>query len=220
MITVAKRPFIIVQSSFEGNSVFYSTRKPVRAKSLALLLALFVAAPAVGQAGGPHASSTDRRDPSNIHVDNFGRVTANYFRGGEPDDGEYANLAAFGIRTIIDLRGDDTDSEDQSFVERAGMKYVHIPMTTHEPPTRAIIDEFLRLVDDPANQPVYVHCVGGRHRTGIMTAVYRMTRDGWTADQAFKEMKAYKFGADFLHPEFKKFVYAYPNAFLAHKIAE
>jgi hypothetical protein len=42
-----------------------------------------------------------------------------------------------------------------------------------------------------------------------MTAVYRMTRDGWTADQAFKEMKAYKFGADFLHPEFKRFVYAY-----------
>jgi hypothetical protein len=42
-----------------------------------------------------------------------------------------------------------------------------------------------------------------------MTAVYRMTHDGWTADQAFKEMKQYKFGADFLHPEFKRFVYGY-----------
>ncbi len=44
-----------------------------------------------------------------------------------------------------------------------------------------------------------------------MTAVYRMTQDGWSADQAFKEMKQYKYGADFLHPEFKKFVYAYDN---------
>jgi len=56
---------------------------------------------------------------------------------------------------------------------------------------------------------VYVHCAGGRHRTGVMTAAYRMTHDGWTADQAFKEMKQYGFGADFLHPEFKQFVYAY-----------
>ena len=42
-----------------------------------------------------------------------------------------------------------------------------------------------------------------------MTAAYRMTGEGWTADQAFKEMKQYNFGADFLHPEFKAFVYGY-----------
>jgi len=45
------------------------------------------------------------------------------------------------------------------------------------------------MVNDPENQLVYVDCVGGRHRTGVMTAVYRMTRDGWTADQAFKEIR-------------------------------
>jgi protein tyrosine/serine phosphatase len=60
-----------------------------------------------------------------------------------------------------------------------------------------------------------VHCVGGRHRTGVMTAVYRLTHDAWTADRAFSEMKQYKFGADFLHPEFKTFVYDYA-AELAH----
>ena len=42
-----------------------------------------------------------------------------------------------------------------------------------------------------------------------MTAIYRLTHDAWTADRAFSEMKHYKFGADFLHPEFKSFVYAY-----------
>jgi protein tyrosine/serine phosphatase len=49
-------------------------------------------------------------------------------------------------------------------------------------------------VDDPANQPVYVHCVGGRHRTGVMTAIYRMIDDKWTPDRAFQEMKSYKYG--------------------------
>jgi len=85
-------------------------------------------------------------------------------------------------------------------------------MTTHESPTSTKIDQFLRIVNDPANQPVYVHCVGGRHRTGVMTAVYRMTQDGWSADQAFQEMKRFKFGADFLHSEFKTFVYSYHPA--------
>jgi hypothetical protein len=36
-----------------------------------------------------------------------------------------------------------------------------------------------------------------------------MTHDGWTGERAFKEMKQYKFGADFLHPEFKQFVHLY-----------
>jgi len=56
-----------------------------------------------------------------------------------------------------------------------------------------------------------VHCVGGKHRTGVMTAAYRMTNDGWTSEQAFREMKQYKFGADFLHPEFKKYVFAFQS---------
>jgi len=45
-----------------------------------------------------------------------------------------------------------------------------------------------------------------------MTAAYRMTLAGRTADQAFKEMKQYNFGADFLHAEFKDFVYGYHAA--------
>ena len=45
---------------------------------------------------------------------------------------------------------------------------------------------------------------------GVMTAIYRMTKDGLTGEQAFKEMKQYQVpGPDFLHPEFKKFVYQF-----------
>jgi hypothetical protein len=42
-----------------------------------------------------------------------------------------------------------------------------------------------------------------------MTAVYRMNKDGLTGDQAFAEMKQFKYGPDFLHPEFKQFVRTY-----------
>jgi protein-tyrosine phosphatase len=109
----------------------------------------------------------------------------------------------------VNLTSDDADPGGRAMAERAGMHYFQIPMTTHEPPTAAQLAQFMRIVNDPANQPVYVHCVGGRHRTGVMTAAYRMSQDGWTADQAFKEVKQFKFGADFLHSEFKEFVYDY-----------
>ena len=143
-----------------------------------------------------------------INIDNFGQVNANYFRGAQPDGRDYKDLATLGVKMVIDLQG-DFDPAEQKLVEAAGMKFHRIGMSTRVAPTKEQLASFLKLVNDPANQPVYVHCAGGRHRTGVMTAAYRMAHDKWTAEQAFKEMKQFKFGADFLHPEFKQFVYAY-----------
>jgi protein tyrosine/serine phosphatase len=148
---------------------------------------------------------------SRIRIDNFGQINANYYRGEQPEGGDYTDLAAIGIKTVIDLQADG-DSNEQRVVEANGMKFYRFPMTTHVPPTSQQITKFLEIVNDPAQQPVYVHCKGGKHRTGVMTAVYRMELDSWNAQRAFSEMKRYKFGADFLHSEFKRFVYAYRPA--------
>jgi tyrosine-protein phosphatase SIW14 len=162
-----------------------------------------------GAYAGPNDPPSKAVAAPAIRIDNFGQVNANYFRGAQPKGRDYADLAALGVKTVINLTSSDADANERTFVEGAGMKYFQIPMTTREQPKPAELTEFLSIVNDPANQPVYVHCVGGRHRTGVMTAAYRMTHDGWSSDQAFSEMKRYKFGADFLHPEFKEFVYAY-----------
>jgi tyrosine-protein phosphatase SIW14 len=165
---------------------------------VALLLTLPVAAAQPG-----HTGALD-----NIRIANFGRVNDTYYRGAQPGGRDYSDLAALGVKTIIDLQ-DYGDAAEPAAVQAAGMRYVRIGMSTRVNPTPQQLEQFLQIVNDPASQPVYVHCAGGRHRTGVMTAVYRMTRDNWTGDQAFKEMKKYDFGADFLHPEFKRFVYAY-----------
>ena len=174
----------------------------------AVLLALLLASPVVAQQGATNPNGSVVQT-SAIRIDNFGRVNPNYYRGAQPAGRDYTDLAALGVKTVIDLTSDDAQANEKSLTEQAGMRYFQIPMTTRQAPSTAQLAEFLKLVNDPANQPVYVHCVGGRHRTGVMTAAYRMTQDGWAADQAFKEMKQYKFGADFLHPEFKQFVYGY-----------
>jgi protein tyrosine/serine phosphatase len=174
----------------------------------ALLVALSLTV-AVAADARTTPSSPTVVDTSSIHIDNFGRVGPNYYRGAQPEAHDYADLAALGVKTLIDLTSDDADPNERVLTEHAGMSYVQIPMTTHQPPTAGQVAEFLEIVNDPARQPVYVHCVGGRHRTGVMTAAYRMAAEGWSADQAFQEMKHYHFGADFLHPEFKTFVYEY-----------
>ena len=182
-----------------------------------LVSALLLVSPVAARTGEPSSTSSTGSTgstgavagTSSIRIDNFGRIDPNYYRGAQPEGRDYADLAALGVKTIINLTSDDAIANEQAMTEKAGMTYFQIPMTTHEAPTAAQLAEFLGIVNDPAKQPVYVHCVGGRHRTGVMTAAYRMTGAGWTADQAFKKMKQYKFGADFLHAEFKEFVYGY-----------
>jgi protein tyrosine/serine phosphatase len=172
-----------------------------------VLFAIAFALPGAAAAGGPD-DQTVATAPA-IRIDNFGRVDASLYRGAQPEERDFTDLKALGVRTIVDLTSDDADPNEKAMVEAAGMKYVTIPMTTHDVPTADQLAQFLGILSDSTSGPVFVHCVGGRHRTGVMTAVYRMTREGWTGEQAFQEMKQYKFGPDFLHPEFKRFVYGY-----------
>lgn len=149
-------------------------------------------------------------DLSKVHIKNFGRINDAYYRGAQPEKGNYAELAAIGIKAVVDVhrRG---PSDEQRSVEAAGMKFFRIPLDEDDVPTGAQVEQFLSIVNDPANQPVFVHCAGGRHRTGALTAVYRMKHDNWTTDEAFAEMKRYEFLKDGDHSALKNFVYDFNN---------
>lgn len=127
-----------------------------------------------------------------ISIENFGKVNDNYYRGAQPLQENFEELKKLGVKTVIDLRKDSL-REAPEWVRNSGLKYVNIPLKASKPATEEQTAYFLSLVNDPANWPVYVHCKGGRHRTGALTAIYRITHDKWTADQAFQEMKKYDF---------------------------
>ena len=182
----------------------------------AFLVALATAVPASAKDAKPASATAPV-----VRIDNFGRVNERYYRGAQPTEQDLADLAKLGVKATIDLtNGEDEDGRERQLAEGAGMKFFKLAMNTRVVPTSEQITAFLSIVNDPANQPVYVHCVGGRHRTGVMTAIYRMIEDKWTPDRAFQEMKSYKYGADFLHPEFKKFVLAFKPAAAVAAIPE
>ena len=143
-----------------------------------------------------------------IKIKNFGQMDERFFRGAQPKEDDYKDLAALGIKTVIDLQDDPKDYEKQA-VESLGMRYVNIPMVTKTYPKAEHVEQFLKLVDDPATGKFFVHCAGGRHRTGSMGAVYRFTHYGWNFDQVYKEMKDYDFYTSWGHGDFKKFVQDY-----------
>src|SRR6185295_14220090 len=136
------------------------------------------------------AAQTDQSQK--IQIKNFGCVNEKFYRGAQPSSRDYADLAAMGVKTIIDLQKDG-ESNEKSLVEAQGMKFFRIGMSDKSSPAIEQAEQFLKIVNDPANQPVFIHCRGGRHRTGAMTAIYRLTHDGWNADKAFLEMKQYDF---------------------------
>src|SRR5262249_37184827 len=134
-----------------------------------------------------------------------------------PQAKDYTALAALGVKTVLDLQ-QQGEAGESALVKAAGMKFYRIGMTSESKPSSQQVGAFFKIVDDPANQPVFVHCHGGRHRTGVMTAIYRMAHDGWSPDRAFAEMKHYEFTKGFGHGALKDFVFEY-YAGLGHQKA-
>jgi protein tyrosine/serine phosphatase len=174
--------------------------------SIIATLALVFALSALG-----FAKEKENSFPS-IKIGNFGQMDERFFRGGRPKPEEFKNLAALGIHTVIDLT-DNSREREQPAVEAAGMRYINIPIVDKTNPSVEQINEFLKVVNDPTTGKFYVHCAGGRHRTGVMGAVYRFNHDHWSYDQVYAEMKKFDFYTSNGHGKQLDFVQSYAQQF-------
>lgn len=187
------------------------TRKSFRngASVILVLLALTVSSQAQGVSNPKNAA---------VKIKNFGQMDERFYRGARPKTEDFKDLAALGIKTVIDLTEDPTEAE-RSTIEALGMKYVHIPMVEKKYPTEEATNMFLKVTHDPATGKFFVHCAGGRHRTGAMGAVYRYQNYNWNFDQVYAEMKKYDFYTSWGHGAFKDFVKDYYDHMQAAKTA-
>lgn len=182
--------------------------RPGRAIALGLAFALIQPSLMAASALAPQARQRVEG------VANFGQVTEHYFRGGELTPKGIENLAALGIRKIIDLR-DDAEPDVAETCKRLGLAYYNFPLSQYETPDPATIDKILQHIGD-TKTPVYVHCSGGKHRAGTLCALYRMRVQGWSPERAWKEQQAYGFGPPEEHPDL--FLFAYGHTPVAKKL--
>ena len=163
-----------------------------------------------GVVGGPtayyrstyaHAKRLRTVVPGEIY--RSGQLTANGFREA---------VDRFGIRTVVNLQEEARDPylpaawqqeatiRESELCDELGVRYIALdggvlaeggPPGLYRPP---VVDQFLAVLDDPANYPVLFHCKAGLHRTGLLTAVYRMEYEGRSRAEAFEELRANGFG--------------------------
>jgi protein tyrosine phosphatase (PTP) superfamily phosphohydrolase (DUF442 family) len=119
----------------------------------------------------------------------FRRVDDNYSRGAEPVSGGIGSLVDLGVKTIVDLRSKYDRTDDIKIAaDRVGLRYEWVPMSVWDPPTHEEASHFIEVVTQNSQGPFFVFCTDGLHRTGEMTAIYRVARSGWSVEQALKEM--------------------------------
>jgi uncharacterized protein (TIGR01244 family) len=132
------------------------------------------------------------QDPPPIR--NFLKVTPEFCTGGQPGVEHFARLRADGVKTVLNLRtpGEHQADAEREAVAAAGMKYFNIPVVYKEP-TDAQVDEFLRITDDPANRPMFIHCTAAI-RVGAFWMIRRVLRDGMSVEAAREEARKVGFG--------------------------
>ena len=152
---------------------------------LKTLLLAAVAATTTGLAAQQQPPQT----PTSPDIRAFLQVTTDFCTGGQPRPDHFATLKANGVKAVLNLRPptEHRADEEREAVATAGLKYFNIPVVYREPkPEQA--DEFLKITDDPANRPMFIHCTAAI-RAGAFWMIRRIVRDKWTWDDALAEAR-------------------------------
>jgi len=125
-------------------------------------------------------------------ITNFSKVETTIACAGATSPSAVADIKRLGYKSIINLRqaseaGADVEAEADA-AKAAGITYVHLPFNTASPDP-AIVDQFLKAVTAPANEPAFVHCASA-NRASALWMIKRMLVDGWDADRASTEAAA------------------------------
>jgi predicted protein tyrosine phosphatase len=146
------------------------------------------------------------------HAKRFQEVRKGFlYRTGQPTEyGLKYLIASQGIRTVVTLQtfdptlkrgpfdpGRPSGREESRYARHLNVRFEQWPLGDEACwpwPSPWHLEEFLRLLDEPSNRPVLIHCQGGRHRTGTLAALFRLEYDRWPIERVLDEMYSFNFG--------------------------
>jgi protein tyrosine/serine phosphatase len=123
-------------------------------------------------------------------VGNLHKINENLYRSEQPTSEGMRNLKKMGIKTIINLRAFHSDKDELS-----GTDLLNEELNVN---TWHIEDEdvirVLQIIRKKENGPFLIHCQHGADRTGVMSAMYRIVEQGWSKEDALKELTGGGYG--------------------------
>lgn len=154
---------------------------------LPLAAALAMTLPEVASAGDAPATRDARwAVPITLEgVPNLHQITPTLYRSEQPTALGFRNLEKLGVRTVINLRAFNSDDDE---LRGTGLRTERVKILTWNVDDAHVVD-VMRMLRNPDNGPFLIHCQHGADRTGLMSAMYRMIEQGWTADEALAELE-------------------------------
>ncbi len=128
-------------------------------------------------------------------VAEFAQVAPGIYRSGRPDEVALTALASqLKLKTVINLENDDAAvTAEKTLASSLGLTFIEAPIDPWTEPSQDFVNSVLKILADPSRHPVLLHCQHGEDRTGMIVGLYRVTHNGWTAEQAYQEMSEYNF---------------------------
>ena len=171
--------------------------------SAAIVSTFFVFAVAV-------AAQFPNQNHEEMYEHHLTRVNDQAWVSGQPPMSELAKLKERGFKAIINLRlpSEHALTAEKAEAERLGLRYFSIPVD-YDKPREEQVTEYLRLADDPKNQPTFLHCTVAI-RAGAFWMVRRVLREKWALADA--EAEARKIGANDRYVRFARdYIAHHPN---------
>jgi len=147
-----------------------------------------------GERPATWATPIEKRGLPNLH-----QVAPGLYRGAQPTAAGMTRLKEMGMKTVINLRAAHSDDRK---LKDTGLEYERFYMKPWHSEDEDVV-RFLQLVTSTNRLPVFVHCQHGADRTGMMCAMYRVTVQGWTRQEAIREMTRGGYG---FHAEWKNLI--------------
>jgi protein tyrosine/serine phosphatase len=150
-------------------------------------------------------------------IPRFQMLASGLYRGGQHKRAGFEYLKKNGFKTVVNLR---MENDEQKIVKELGMKYVHIPISIQawsRIPDDAV-EEYFKVLSDPANYPIFFHCRRGADRTGALAGLYRIAAQGWEPSKAYSEAR--EIGMRWWFRALKDQIYSFKRQFATTKTAE
>lgn len=142
--------------------------------------------------------------------ENFAPVINQIYRSSFPQPQNFSFLKKLGLKSVLCLIPEEYPESHCLFFKKEGIQLFQLGMSGNKEPfveiSSELISEAIKIVIDPANHPILIHCNRGKHRTGCLVGVLRRLQ-GWSLTIIFDEYR--KFAAPKERPMDQQFIELY-----------
>jgi uncharacterized protein (TIGR01244 family) len=122
-------------------------------------------------------------------VTNYTQVESTVACAGATTPQAFAGIKKRGFASVINLRQETEKNAnveaEAAAAKAASLAYFHLPFNGTRPDP-AVVDRFLEVIKDSANQPAFIHC-GSGNRAAAMWMIKRVLVDKWDVERASNE---------------------------------